>query len=72
MSALGGQKCPKRLRLPAGKNTHEQMGRIVRKTGSRTAYSITSSAVARIEGGTVIPRALAVLRLMTMINFVGI
>jgi len=24
-----GQKCPKRLRLPAGKNTHEHMGRIV-------------------------------------------
>jgi hypothetical protein len=24
-----GQKCPKRLRLPAGKSTHEHMGRIV-------------------------------------------
>jgi hypothetical protein len=24
-----GQKCPKRLRLPAGKNTHEHMGWIV-------------------------------------------
>ena len=24
-----GQKCPKRLRLPAGKNTREDMGRIV-------------------------------------------
>jgi hypothetical protein len=23
------QKCPKRLRLPGGKNTHEHMGRIV-------------------------------------------
>jgi len=24
-----GQKCPKRLRLPTGKNTHEHMDRIV-------------------------------------------
>jgi hypothetical protein len=24
-----GQKCPKRLRRPAGKTTHEHMGRIV-------------------------------------------
>jgi hypothetical protein len=30
MSQLG-QKCPKRLRLPAGKNAHEHMGRIVPK-----------------------------------------
>jgi TolB-like protein len=27
--SLMGQKCPKRLRLPAGKTTHEQWGRIV-------------------------------------------
>jgi hypothetical protein len=27
--SLVGQKYPKRLRLPAGKNTHEHMGRIV-------------------------------------------
>jgi hypothetical protein len=26
-----GQKCPKRLRLLVGKNTHEYMGRIVPK-----------------------------------------
>ena len=26
-----GQKCRKRLRLPAGKNTHEHMGRMVPK-----------------------------------------
>src|SRR5262249_3629857 len=34
-------------------------------------YSITSSARARSEGGTVSPRALAVLRLMTSLNVVG-
>jgi hypothetical protein len=35
------------------------------------AYSITSSARASSIGGMVIPRALAVLRLMTSSNFVG-
>jgi hypothetical protein len=34
-------------------------------------YSITSSAVASIAGGTVMPRALAVLRLITSSNLVG-
>jgi hypothetical protein len=28
MTAMG-QKCPKQLRLPASKNSHEHMGRIV-------------------------------------------
>jgi SAM domain (Sterile alpha motif) len=32
-----GQKCPKRLRLPAGKSTHEHMGRIV-QTGSKDRH----------------------------------
>jgi hypothetical protein len=31
------QKCPKRLRLPTGKNTHEHMGRIVPEPDSCTA-----------------------------------
>src|SRR5262245_25427048 len=35
------------------------------------AYSITSSARASSEGGTVSPSALAVLRLITSSNFVG-
>src|SRR5262249_8600630 len=34
-------------------------------------YSITWSARARIDGGIVKPRALAILRLMTSSNFVG-
>ena len=38
-------------------------------TGS--AYSITSSARARINGGIVSPSALAVLRLMMSLNVVG-
>src|SRR6516164_2909824 len=37
----------------------------------RLSYSMTSSARARIDGGTVRPRALAVLRLTTSSNFVG-
>jgi hypothetical protein len=37
----------------------------------RLCYSITSSARARIEGGTFRPSALAVLRLMTSSNVVG-
>jgi hypothetical protein len=37
----------------------------------KTSYSITSSAVASSEGGMVIPRALAVLRLITNSNLVG-
>ena len=35
------------------------------------AYSITSSALARSDGGTVRPSALAVLRFMTNSNLVG-
>src|SRR6266404_9476523 len=35
------------------------------------AHSMTSSARARIDGGTVSPRALAVLRLTTSSNLVG-
>ena len=44
-----------------------------RQPGSCSAiiYSITSSAVASSEGGMVIPRALAVLRLITNSNLVG-
>src|SRR4051812_4546518 len=38
---------------------------------SGTAYSITSSARARIDGGTVRPSTLAVLRLMKRLNVVG-
>ena len=38
MSELG-QKCPKVLRLPAGKNTHEHMRRIVPNPDSRTAMN---------------------------------
>ena len=34
-------------------------------------YSITSSAIARSEGGTVRPIALAALRFTTISNFVG-
>src|SRR6266478_4730811 len=37
----------------------------------RLSYSITSSARARIDGGTVRPSALAVLRLTTSSNVVG-
>src|SRR5713226_5119501 len=40
-------------------------------SGSREPYSITSSARASSEGGTVSPRALAVFRLMTSSNLVG-
>jgi hypothetical protein len=39
-----GQKCPKRLRLPAGKNTHEHMDRIVPKADS------WHTVVARLTG----------------------
>src|ERR1700692_1241816 len=39
--------------------------------GSGQPYSITSSAQASTGGGTVRPRALAVLRLMTSSNLVG-
>jgi hypothetical protein len=35
-------------------------------------YSITSSAVVSSEGGTLRPSALAVLRLITISNFVGV
>ena len=35
------------------------------------AYSITSSARSKIDGGTARPSALAVLRFMTIWNFVG-
>jgi hypothetical protein len=37
----------------------------------RSGYSITSSALSRIDCGTVSPSALAVLRLTTISNFVG-
>ena len=48
---------------PASENLHN--------TGSERTHSITSSARASSEGGTVRPRALAVLRLRTNSNFVG-
>ena len=41
------------------------------KAAIRLSYSITSSARARIDGGTARPSALAVLRLMTSSNVVG-
>src|SRR5258708_7870650 len=41
------------------------------QTGSRAPYSITSSAVASSLSGTVMPSALAVLRLITNSNVVG-
>jgi hypothetical protein len=37
MTALG-QKCPKQLRLPAGKNTHERMGRIMPDSDIRLLF----------------------------------
>jgi hypothetical protein len=43
----------------------------IQQHGPSVGYSITSSRMARIPGGTVIPRALAVLRLMTSSNLVG-
>jgi hypothetical protein len=70
-----GQKSPKRLRLPVGKNTHERMGRIVPEPDqlqrSKMLYSITSSAVASRFCGIVRPSALAVLRLMMSSCLVG-
>jgi hypothetical protein len=60
-----GQKCPKRLRLPAGKSIHEHMGRIVPNRDTGQVHSIISSAVASNTGGTEIPSASAVLTLIT-------
>ena len=44
---------------------------LIRFRASRPHHSMTSSARARIDGGTVRPSALAVLRLITSSNFVG-
>src|SRR4029079_16899639 len=52
--------------LPIGANSRPE--RVQQTDG---AYSITSSARASSVGGTVMPSALAVLRLMTNSNFVG-
>jgi AcrR family transcriptional regulator len=52
-----------------GRDIHQLLGRMHRSRKDR--YSITSSAVASSDGGTVIPSALAVLRLMTRSNLVG-
>ena len=49
----------------------KDLGRDSCGAARRVSYSITSSARASSTGGTVIPRALAVLRLMTSSNFVG-
>src|SRR5262249_37872859 len=70
------------LGLSHKKNTYSAAGARKRRSfslyvrfvpGSRhsTAYSITSSAVASSPGGTVKPSAFAVLRLITVSNFVG-
>jgi hypothetical protein len=46
-------------------------GKVRPKAGARLPHSMTSLARARIDGGTVRPSALAVLRLMTSSNLVG-
>ena len=74
--------CTLRNRCRQSRNTHYQadakpyLGRtftgwIAPACGWRT-YSITSSARASSVGGTVRPRALAVLRSMTSSNLVGV
>jgi len=52
---------------------HQLMRDFVRRGVSlqRSRYSITSSARRRIDGGNVMPRALAVLRLITSSYLVG-
>ena len=52
-------------------DTHEHMGRIVPKRDIGQFHSITASAVASNTGGTEMPSALAVLRLITRSNLSG-
>ena len=59
-SADSGHRLPTGVRLFATQTGYD-----------RSAYSITSSARARINGGIVRPSALAVLRLMMSLNVVG-
>jgi hypothetical protein len=64
---------------PASETLHDSgpsrsrhaVGRFDPEAAIRLSYSTTSSARARIEGGTVRPSALAVLRLTTSSNLVG-
>lgn len=42
-----GQKCPKRLRLLVGKNTHEYMGRIVPKAGIAAPQQLPGPQIAK-------------------------
>src|SRR5258708_7101450 len=69
--ALFGRRPPQlvdSLVMPASENLHT--GRLMHRSKQRL-YSITSSARASSEGGTVRPSALAVLRLMTSSYFTG-
>jgi hypothetical protein len=56
MTALG-QKCPKRLLPPAGKNTHEHMGRFVPKRAksvvvpNRPRWQLIPDSHAVLDGG---------------------
>jgi regulatory GntR family protein len=69
VSSLGGLRTPaagardKACERPASENLH--------RSRHSVAYSITSSARARRDGGTSRPSALAVLRLIASSNFVG-
>jgi hypothetical protein len=69
VSANSGHRCRSLLRA------HRQRPRSCRAAKQRdelaTFHSITSSAVASSEGGTVRPSAFAVLRLITSSNLVG-
>lgn len=66
-------RCPSYVRLcsKTGDKADIARGRICAKFGSRRSHSITSSARPSNVGGTVRPRAFAVLRLITSSNFSG-
>jgi hypothetical protein len=61
-SGLGGAQAVKRFSL-------DRLDPIIHSDGS--CYSMTSSARTRIVGGTVMPRALAVLKLTASLKVVG-
>jgi hypothetical protein len=64
--------CPrKRTSARARRHVREVPYAAVSNRSKAALYSITSSARSRIEIGTSMPRALAVLKLITSSNFVG-
>jgi hypothetical protein len=62
------QQCPQ---CPVSDGRPEKGGLVMGQNATSRPYSITSSAVASRVGGTVKPRALAVVRLMTSSKVVG-